>query len=172
MDVHNVRSPEQWEIINHHIDFKGKTVLDLGCGKGDLLFRAFETGARVTGVDKDEENVEHIRSVCPEIEVIEDAIEDLPVLSGLDVQHDIIICFSVLPYLRGPGYTLTWINAHSEVALIECQYSGDGPGFHFLWGNDEMKSWLLEVGQFAKVQNIGHTLVEGRNKKRFIWMCE
>jgi len=172
MEVHNTRSPEQWEIITRHIDFEGKTVLDLGCGRGDILIRAFEAGAQVIGIDKDKENVEYIRSACPKIEVIEDTIHDLPVLSELDIQQDIIICFSVLPYLYGPGYTLQWINDHSEVALIECQYADDGPGFHFLWGNDEMEFWLLEVGQFKKVKPIGHTLVEGRNKKRFIWMCK
>lgn len=172
MKVHNVRSPEQWEIISRHVDFKGKTVLDLGCGKGDILFRVFDAGAQIIGIDKDEKNIEYIRSCCSEIEVIKDDLHDLPVLSVSDAQQDVIICFSVLPYLLGAGYTLRWINEHSAIALIECQYAGDGPGFHFLWGNGEMESWLLEVGQFEKVKVIGHTFVAGRNKNRFIWMCE
>jgi SAM-dependent methyltransferase len=168
LEIHNVRSPEQWEIISRHIDFKGKTVLDLGCGKGDILFRAFKAGAQVLGIDSDGANVKHNLEIHPEIKVVVDDIEFMI----LDRQVDIAICFSVLPYLKRPASTLEWINIHSEVALIECQYAGDGPGFAFLKGNGDMREWLLDVGQFKKVKVIGKTLVEGRNKKRYIWMCE
>ncbi len=166
MKVHNVRSPQQWEIISRHVDFQGKKVLDLGCGGGDILCRAFEAGAIVAGVDQDKTNFK--KDVHPEIMRLEDDIETL----GIYPHVDIIICFSVLPYLKRPDQMLNLLNFRSDFALIECQYAGDGPGFPFLLGNDEMQSWLLEVGQFEKVRTIGHTLVEGRDKKRFIWMCE
>lgn len=169
MKIHNIRSPEQWEIISRHVDFKDKTVLDLGCGKGDILFRAFDAGATVLGLDNDISTIEYIDSVRPEIDVI---AGDIDFLNPSDCQRDIIICFSVLPYLKDVDYGLKWINSYSVVSLIECQYAGDGPGLHFLRGNDDMERWLLEVGKFKKVQLIGHTLVEGRNKNRFIWMCE
>jgi len=42
----------------------------------------------------------------------------------------------------------------------------------FLTNNDDMEEWLLAAGKFEKVKAIGHTLVEGRNTKRYIWMCE
>lgn len=164
MKVHNVRSPEQWEIISRHIDFKDKTVLDLGCGKGDILIRAFEAGALVAGVDWDKSN---LCDIPTEMMAIEDDIETLG-----HPRVNIIICFSVLPYLNNPERMLSLINYRSDVALIECQYAGDGPGLSFLTGNDAMREWLLAAGKFEKVQPIGHTLVEGRNKNRFIWRCE
>lgn len=166
--VHNVRSPEQWEIITRHIDFQGKTVLDLGCGKGDILFRAFGAGAKVAGIDKDEKNIKYINDLCPEIEITQVDLDYMIVANHVDIA----ICFSVLPYLRGPSSILKWINEISEIALIECQYADDGPGFSYLRGNDDMRKWLLSSGQFKKVEPIGHTLVEGRNTKRYIWMCE
>jgi SAM-dependent methyltransferase len=168
LKVHNVRSPEQWEIISRHVDFKGKTVLDLGCGKGDILFRAFEAGAKAVGIDKDQGNIEYLCDVYPEVTALCDDIERI----WLIPPTDIIICFSVLPYLHALGYVLKMINRYSDIALIECQYAGDGPGLSFLKGNNDMRTWLLEAGQFEKVQVIGHTFVEGRDKNRFIWMCE
>jgi SAM-dependent methyltransferase len=168
LKIHNTRSPEQWEIISRHVDFKGKTVLDLGCGKGDILFRAFEAGAQVTGIDNNPEQIRYIKDAMPEVNV---AVDDIAFMI-MQSKVDIIICFSVLPYLKLPSNMLLWINFHSDVALIECQYAGDGPGLSFLKGNNDMRAWLLEAGQFEKVQVIGHTFVEGRNKNRFIWMCE
>lgn len=187
MKIHNTRSPEQWEIISRHIDFKGKSVLDLGCGKGDILFRAFEAGAEAMGIDRDAEN---IRYITPKIKVFNLNLLNMrnfdqefviasrhnvpEVINFLDMMEpiDVIICFSVLPYLDNPEGVLEWINRHSKIALIECQYSGDGPGFHFLTSNDIMRGWLMLWGKFQKVQLIGHTLVKDRDKKRYIWMCE
>lgn len=166
--VYNVRSPKQWSIISEQVDFKDKTVLDLGCGKGDILLQALDAGASAAGVDSDKSNLKYIWYIHPELAVIEDDIEIL----GIIPPTDIIICFSVLPYLKNPEHMLEWINLHSVIAFIECQYAGDGPGFSFLTDNEAMKEWLLAAGQFEKVQPIGHTFVEGRNKNRFIWMCE
>lgn len=169
MEVHNVRSPEQWDIISKHIDFQGKTVIDLGCGKGDILFRTFDVGAKVIGVDQDIENTEYIQGIRPEIKTLS---SDLDFMERWFWERvNIAICFSVLPYLKRPANALKWINQHSDIALIECQYSGDGPGLDFLTDNDDMRNWLLQVGQFKEVDVIGHTLVEGRNTKRFIWRC-
>lgn len=171
--AYNVRSPQQWEIISKQVDFEGKTVLDLGCGKGDILCRAFEVGAVVFGVDKDGKNIEYIEEIHPEISGIMQG--DVSYLLSLNLDVGIVaiaICFSVLPYLQNPGAVLKWINDHSVIAFIECQYAGDGPGLAFLIDNEAMKDWLLVAGQFKKVENIGHTLIEGRNKRRYIWMCE
>lgn len=167
--VYNIRSPEQWRIVSGAIDFQDKTVLDLGCGRGDILAFAAEAGAHVTGIDSDKTNIEYIHNTYPAIEAIEETVNFLEAAP----KTDIIICFSVLPYLVEPlFFVLQWINHHSEVAFIECQYSGDGPGFEFLTDNDVMEKWLLVAAEFKKVEAIGHTVVEGRNTKRVIWMCE
>ena len=168
MEVHNIRSPKQWDIISRQIDFKGKKVLDMGCGKGDILASAKSAGADVIGIDIDKKNSHHIRSVYPGVPVLND---DLNHLELWKVKKDIIICFSVLPYLTWPEATLRWINQHSDIALIECQYAGDGPGFGFLTDNGAMHKWLLKYGGFEKADVIGFTLVEGRDTKRWIWIC-
>ena len=170
--MHNIRSPEQWDIISSHVDFQGKTVLDLGCGKGDILLRAFDAEAIVCGIDYDNENFKYIQNACAEIQIVCADIADIDSLREWSSKVDIVICFSVLPYLERPGDTLKWINAHSDIALIECQYAGDGPGFDFLTDNDDMKQWLLQIGKFKEAEPIGHTFVEGRNTKRIIWRCE
>jgi len=122
----------------------------------------------VTGIDKDEENIEYIRNNRPEIEIIKEDIDFLPTRQKVDIA----ICFSVLPYLENPICALRWINLHSDIALIECQYDGDGAGFQCLKENRHMEMCLIEDAKFQRVQTIGYTLVEGRNTKRFIWMCE
>ncbi len=173
MAVHNIRSPEQWDIISSHIDFKGKSAIDLGCGKGDILFCAHDAGADAMGIDSDPKNARYAVDVWHRgIKILQGDIDLLDEWPWPLEKSDIIICFSVLPYLQRPEHALKWINQHSDIALIECQYAGDGPGFSFLTGNDDMKEWLLKYGEFEKVDIIGHTLVEGRNKKRFIWRCE
>ena len=168
MEIHNTRSSEQWRIISSLVGFQDKIILDLGCGKGDILTFAAEAGAYSAGVDNDRSNIDYIKSTYPEIEAIYEDIDRLLAWP----QSDIVICFSVLPYLPRPEHTLQWINIHSEVSLIECQYAGDGPGFDFLKTNDDMEKWLLSAGQFSEVKAIGYTLVEGRDKRRYIWMCE
>lgn len=169
---HNTRSQAQWDIISRHVDFRSKTVLDLGCGKGDILACAIEAGASVIGLDYDRDNTEYIRQTLPGAGVINKDIDLFTAVNPMRYYTDIVICFSVLPYLKRPERALKWMNDHSKIALIECQYAGDGPGFSFLTGNDDMREWLVSAGQFEDVSPIGYTVVEGRNKKRYIWMCK
>ncbi len=166
-EIRNYRSPARWEIVSRHVDFKGKTVLDLGCGGGDMLYYAQAAGAaQVTGIDVDQRSVDYIGSNYSQIKIIRDDIELLKERSPVDIA----ICFSVLPYLERPLEFLQWINSHSNLALIECQYAGDGAGFSFLKENADMEAWLLKV--FKSAWTIGNTVVEGRNTQRFIWVCE
>jgi len=178
--VHNTRAPAQWEIISQYVDFDGKTVLDLGCGYGDLLWRAWAAGAKsIVGVDSNFEIQKRLGEIAfnagismripdppfvPEWSTIRNYI--LQRNSGADI----IFCFSVLPYLKNAHDILKWIFSHSSVALIECQYQGDGPGPFYLRDDCDMRRWLDKVG-FKTVEPIGKTLVEGRGAYRTIWMC-
>jgi SAM-dependent methyltransferase len=172
--IHNTRSPAQWEIISRHIDFADKTVIDLGCGYGDLLFRIADAGAEIViGVENDFSIYQKLQKRSrgwPEIVVSPAHIYDvLPDVSG----YDVAICFSVLPYLERWYYVLRWMRRFSKVALIEVQYQGDGPGR--TWParirDDYQMRILLEL-LWDDVSPIGKTHVEGRGVDRTIWLCK
>lgn len=164
--VHNTRSPEQWQIISKYIYFNGKTVLDLGCGYGDILAFCREAGAIVTGLERDMMVVVSAQRQHPGLNIRQGLAEFMPF-----GPFDVIICFSVLPYLAVPFDVLKDIWRNCKQALIECQYAGDGPGFAWLQNDDDMRRWLAEAG-WQKIEAIGRTFVEGRDKFRTIWLCE
>lgn len=178
--VHNTRAPEQWRIISEHVDFDGKTVLDLGCGHGDLLWRAWEAGAHsCRGVDFSQDTIETLVKIknglyktektMPYILLAEKSISEWMRIIGM-ATWDIIVCFSVLPYLADPTATLHWIHEHSTQALIECQLAGDGPGPDWLKCPQDMRRWLDSIG-WKSVERIGETVVKERDTKRGIWLC-
>jgi len=157
----NIRSPEQWGIISAEVDFAGKTVLDLGCGHGDLLMFARNAGANVLGVDNKPTPTTKIR----EIPVLPMSIQDY--LLRRPSHFDVVFCFSVLPYIRDVGTILDGMRHIADIALIECQLVGDGPGTM-----TEAELWELLGKRWESVRKIGHTVVEGRNTERPIWLCE
>ena len=82
---------------------------------------------------------------------------------------DIIVCLSVLPYIKLPIDLLNKISIHSREAIIECQYVGDGPGFDDVHNDNDMKSVLGQI--WANVTSIGETEVKIRDKWRTVWHC-
>jgi SAM-dependent methyltransferase len=178
--VHNTRAPEQWRIISKHVDFEGKTVLDLGCGYGDLLWRAWAAGCVDSiGIDHNPELVLELleREITLAGNVgfscisIECAIAGGVLDGSVFGKWDTTICFSVLPYLANPTATLRWIREHSTQALIECQLAGDGPGFDWLESPQDMRRWLDSIG-WKSVERIGETVIKDRGAKRGIWLCQ
>lgn len=173
--IHNERAKRQWKIINKYANFKDKSVIDLGCGYADILMRCYKAGAQLCcGVEKDV-------TIATEASL---RVDSLSKVIGQDIfiiqsniewaenwPMDYAICFSVLPYLDNPILTLQWIRYHSKVVFIECQYKGDGPGFGWIEGDDDMESWLKLVG-FRNVKAIGKTLIRHKKKYRTIWMAK
>jgi len=187
--LHNTRAPQQWEIISKHVDFEGKTVLDLGCGYGDILLICFQSGAKCVGIENNflvfQEAITKIPVVNSDILLLHWDISDW-INNNSARNHDVIICFSVLPYLDNPYAVLEWIKAHSEIALIEIQLFGDGPGSNnwlkgqindnpevtYLVDKEDTYTLLRTIG-WKHIYDIGGTTVKkDRDYERTIWLCQ
>ena len=86
-------------------DLKGKHVLDVGCGIGDLGFMLAERGAYVIGVELDGVKVEHANQVArkwnfPE-EKLRFVVGDVAELEHMDLgQFDAIFCLALLEHVQ------------------------------------------------------------------------
>jgi len=141
----------------------------MGCGYGDMVAAVFEAGGSVLGIDHDFDIVKAANDRMTERfqlgpAIFQMGIEDL----SRTIPYDIIICFSVLPYLLDKDKVLHWINDYSTTALLEVQYLGDGPGMV----RDDILMQELLMLIFDSATPIGKTLVDYRNKWRTIWLCE
>jgi len=85
-----------WMKIKHRVDFRGKTVLDLGCNIGYFCFKARESGAKkVLGIDIDAEVIEIARKlrdykgldciefICGDVEEMEYGARDITLLINM-----------------------------------------------------------------------------------------
>ena len=174
----NSRAEAMWRIISQRVDFRGKRVIDLGCGTGDFLWRAYVAGAReVIGVDTEYSKIKHIKNFDrPEISFAHDDIDISVQIKENWFGQDIAFCFSVLPYLNDVPATLKWMSSNFPLCLIECQYHGDGPGLKNIGGDRGMMQLLISNG-FDSAEPIGQTRIEGRlyagmPVHRTIWLCE
>lgn len=177
---YNKRAYQMWFQISQHICFHKASVVDLGCGGGDFLWRALMAGAsNVLGVDSDIDkakkyagvyripNGKGVDKVVATVDVIEDDIEKkLKTWGG-----EIGFCFSVLPYLEAPTDFLRWMSEMYFASIVECQYDGDGPGLSFVKNRRDMQFWLSRDIGFSNIELIGSTYIAERDKFRDIWMC-
>ena len=181
MDV-NLRAEKMAEIVLNRYNFQDRTVVDFGCGYGDMMKCALRKSAHyVLGVDKKRSNVNTATRKCKvfgskcafycadfEDEGVFDNIIDIA--SGYASRKiDVAFCFSVLPYLKDPTFFVNQLGTHFRDVFIEAQYTGDGPG-NFARDDKEMSLWLRDR-RFDVAMLIGQTLVEGREKQRSIWHC-
>lgn len=167
----NKRAQEMWEQIIQHVDFTGKTVIDLGCGTGDFLYRSLkDKAAWAIGVELDPFTARQARETCKSngvkaIVLVED-IQTLPE----DSEYDIAMCFSVLPYVRNQVSVLKWMKNCAKTSIIEMQYAGDGPGPANIVDDLDMINYLNLF--WSKATVIGRTDVTIRQAFRTIWLCE
>lgn len=172
----NTRAEAMWDIVKRSVDFRGKSVIDLGCGHGEMLWRAYIAGAiNVTGTDKNWENMpEHLSIFYPEeFHIVKGDLNKITNGSypWYDVD-DIAICFSVLPYLDNPFGFASWMAKTFQECLIEVQYYpepyniGDN-----IRSDEDMQYWLEEAG-FSNTIPLGKTEVRIRFPHyRTIWYC-
>ena len=168
----NTRSPEMWRMIAPSVNWLGARVLDLGCGEGDMLIHCAQAGVKeIWGIDHDWEVLQSaINRTVKYPSVYTVRYDALGWLDMIRRDYRVILCLSTLPYL-GVRMGLEAIRAHCKVAIVECQYDGDGPGPAFLKDDDDMQELLSQTG-FGHVTRLGHTHIEGRNTNRTIWRAE
>jgi SAM-dependent methyltransferase len=178
----NKRANEMWDIVTKRVSFKNKTVIDVGCGSGDFVIRAVKAGAtKVIGVERD--YLVGLDAVACALEELDETQYDKVDFVSVDIEEvvqwhsdkfepcDIIICFSVLPYLLNVWGTLEWMRNTAKTTLIECQYKDDGPGLPWLGNDADMKKLLKDIG-WKRVSPLGKTDVRIRPAYRTIWKCE
>ena len=176
----NKRALEIWGIVTSNIDFRDKTVVDIGCGPADFLRLSLRSGAKhVSGIDMDYAVMldasaslrEDGRKADKDFTLLCDDINTMVEENNLDFGADIALCFSCLPYLDDFNSALEWISSMSgECALIESQYYGDGPGPRFLGSDDDMEDLLFRY--WGSVEKIGETDTRIRAANRSIWLCQ
>ena len=175
--LYNTRAGSMWDQIAKAADFVGKTVLDVGCGRGDLALRAWAEGAStVYGIDNSRIELKEARLRA--WSMVKDGARVFFMHKDIEAwderwpgYHDIIICTSVLPYTIDPNKLLHNICRDSKIAFIECQYAGDGPGFSTITNDKQMKNWLSDF-DWDEIEKIGYTTVASRkDTTRSIWRC-
>ena len=95
--------------LNDTYRLNGKTVIDIGCGKGDFVKRlCMISGAQGIGFDKSfEERGESVSGV----RFVNDWFDD----SHVDIQPDLITCRHVLEHIVEPVQFLSTLREHPEV---------------------------------------------------------
>jgi len=122
-----------WKFMAHHldkIDFRGKTVLDIGCWDGYWSFDAEKRGAKhVLATDDATQNWGDGNGLLIAKELLHSSVEinqGLSVydLSSLNKKFDIILCFGVFYHLLDPFHAFTEIRhcCHSNSIVL---FEGD-----------------------------------------------
>jgi hypothetical protein len=185
----NVRSNDMWGYIEPVITefaavappeppLSGLHVVDFGSGYGDLVIAALSAGAAsATCVDSDYDNLAILSAnagkrdlVGPRLIQCRIDLNSIDVLEDkLNKRYDVGICTSVLPYLNRPASLLEFMSKRCDISIIECQYSGDGPGIKTIANDTDMRTWLSAY--WKNVDAIGRTHVVMRDKYRTLWAC-
>lgn len=127
-------------LLTKHVNVRGKTLLDYGCGRGEALRLFSAAGMSVTGADTDPECVriagDHGQAVVLNPEN--------PVAQFGEKSFDVITCFHVLEHVPSPVKTLNDLSriARSHVVLAV-------PNLRFLY-------WMFKRRFDLSLINEGH----------------
>ncbi len=89
----------------------GKTVLEIGCGIGNLTQYFLGSAAKVIGIDTSSFFIKHLRIDCPEVEIHNFDVTDEKVLSLSDKKIDAVVSVNVLEHVQDDEKALRNINA-------------------------------------------------------------
>ncbi len=113
----------------------GETILDLGCGTGDLTNEIFLAGAKVIGVDSSAEMIESAKSKFPSIEFYQMDARELK----FDIQFDAIFSNAVLHWIPEKEKVIQSMYSHvNKNGRIVLEFGGKG-------NNQQMLKALRDV---------------------------
>lgn len=97
------RTEDTWQIIQENVNFRGKTVLDVGCYHGYCCFKAEDAGAvAVMGLEKQERILaftRRIRDMWQYQTILEQA--DIDNQTIMD-RYDVVLCLNMIQYVKNP----------------------------------------------------------------------
>jgi SAM-dependent methyltransferase len=165
------------EHIAANENFRGASVLDLGCGYGDLLLgSAFAGAVDITGVDQNlycldiaRRKIAKLMPTGVRFRFLFMDIDIRSVLGNSLSWYDIAFCTSVLPYLENREMVLSFLSARSSTTFVEMQYYGDGPGPADIKNDNDMRDMLCK--HWSEVEKIGETRTGRTPPTRSIWKC-
>jgi trans-aconitate methyltransferase len=102
---------------------KGETILDLGCGTGDLAYEIEKTGAAVTGLDLSNTMIVKAQKKFPEIKFIAGNAEDFT----FDKQFDAIFSNAALHWMKNAEKVLSCVwNSLNKNGRFVAEFGGNG----------------------------------------------
>lgn len=113
--------------------FKGKKVLDAGCGNGRWTYGLLKLGAKVTAVDINESAVEKAKEAVGTLEgdvrFIISPLEDLSEALAPEDKFDLVWCWGVLHHAK------SFVRSFREIAR---RASADGLVYLYLYGRESV----------------------------------
>lgn len=172
------RTARRWIAIRDALgidNLSGKSLIDLGCHKGDFVAAASVDGMIATGIDRNSKAIEEARRIWKDVpnagffdyEIIE-------FLNGSHTVHfDVLLMLSTWPYIvqdygeLSARTVLGMAKERCDILFFESQLFKDGPGPPFFKTDDDVASTLSEIGSVEKVVTLR---VCGRNAARSVFM--
>lgn len=182
-ELDTTRIARRWLAILDHLGadrdlglpLRGKTLLDLGCYRGDFVALAACEGMIASGFDHGnflpgEDSIAWARERWSHLPV---GFEYADIMKLDTFDFDVVLLFSVWPYLvRDHGRDaaeakLSEIIHDCGTLFFETQLLGDGPGPEFLRSDADVRSLLTRHA--SEVTKLVTIPVAGRDASRTLW---
>jgi len=177
---HRQGTLERWQLIANNLDYKDKTMVDLGCSNGGISLLFAKNGAKqITGYDYDNDSLEVGRLVAKQLNI-----------ANVEFVHKTINLkfFSYLPYIDITVWMshymwivkqygileaqnmLSMLSHKSNVLVFETATEKDGMAGNHMKGltQDHIGNYLLKNTVYTNIKDIG--FVKGWHN-RHIFVC-
>lgn len=135
--------------------FKGKTVLEVGCGWADMWAFFASLGADVTVSDARVEHINVIKERHPELTAMVVDSEDTDWQYPRD-HYDIIIHFGVLYHLANPDESIALVSKHCDTLIIETIVSDSDDPDKIQFRDEETGAWGMAHSGTGNIPSYGY----------------